>query len=111
MAGENPFIERLGQASTIPFAGTLVRKVSYGPFAKISPPDFLFTSGKANRYNTQGIHCIYFSEGPAVAELEYNRGFAGLLMARGPVITYWAEAQLARVLDLTDPLTLEALGL
>ena len=59
--------------------------------------DFLFTSGKANRFNTRGVWCVYFAEDDATAEAEYGRHYTG---QQQPYVTYFAEVKLRRVLDL-----------
>lgn len=85
--------------------------VPLGDLVKNSPPDFLFTSGKPNRYNPAGIECVYFSEDEATARLEYVRLWANLRAGKQPVVTYFAEVRLRRVLDLTSGETLKALKL
>jgi len=88
---------------------TLVRMVPLGDLVKHMPPDFLFTSGRPNRYNPAGIECVYFSEDEATARLEYQRPWAGLRAGQRPVTTYFAEVRLRRVLDLTSAETLAVL--
>ena len=73
-------------------------------------PNWLFTSGKPNRYNPAGVNCVYFSEKRDIAQAEYDDYWKGLAGANQPVTTYFAEARLQRVLDLTDKATLKALG-
>src|SRR6266436_3681849 len=87
---------------------TLVRCVTLLPLTAGGTPDYLFTSGKANRYNPAGVSCVYFSENEKTARAEYARrlGRAGLQ----PLGTYFAEVHLAAVLDLTDAQTPQKLG-
>jgi hypothetical protein len=40
----------------------LVPQLDLGP-----SPDWLFTSGRPNRYNPAGIECVYFAEAKEVA--------------------------------------------
>ncbi len=89
----------------------LTRLVPFQHLASISPPDWLFTSGKPNRYNPAGVQCVYFGETKETAGIEYESLFLGLLGRRQPVTTFYADIVLRRVLDLTDPLTLNALKL
>ena len=35
-------------------------------------PDWLFTSGKANRYNPAGVECVYFAGTRDIAQAEYD---------------------------------------
>lgn len=111
MRGLPEIIEAL---SIVPVRGvraTLARIVPLGDLARNSPPEFLFTSGRPNRYNPAGIECVYFSEDDATARLEYARQWAGLRAGKQPVVTYFAEVRLRRVLDLTSARTMEVLEL
>jgi len=45
----------------------LVAKLDLGP-----SPNWLFTSGKPNRYNPAGVDCVYFGETWEVAQSEYD---------------------------------------
>src|SRR5437660_1479301 len=76
---------------------TLVRRVSLGPLVESPVPDFLFTSGKAYRYNTRGIHCVYFAEDERTAAAEYERHNVS---RHQPFVTYFAEVVLKRIIDL-----------
>jgi len=84
----------------------LVPALDLGP-----SPDWLFTSGKPNRYNPAGVDCVYFGGTKEVAEIEYKNYWKGLAASDQPVTTYYAEVALRRVLDLTDDVTLKLLGL
>jgi RES domain len=90
--------------------GEWVRCVAVQPLAAAGPPNYLFTSGKPNRFNTAGVHCVYFSEDERTAREEYARRLAGQA-ARQPVAIYVARVKLAQVLDLANPNTCQALGL
>ena len=72
-------------------------------------PDWLFTSGKPNRYNPAGVNCVYFAELREVAQVEYDAYWKGTGRGNQPVTTYYGEVVLDRVLDLTDLTTLKAL--
>jgi RES domain-containing protein len=72
-------------------------------------PDWLFVSGKANRYNPNGFKCIYFGEATEVAQIEYEEGWKGHPGADQPVTTFHAEVSLKHTVDLTDPATLKKL--
>jgi RES domain-containing protein len=67
-----------------------------------APPEFLFTSGKPNRYNPIGIQCVYFSENLNDAILEYSRYLKAFGIADDPFTTYFADAKLPYV-DLANP--------
>ena len=106
-------LERLKGAPTAPLSGTLVRCVALGALLSPGTPEFLYTSGRANRYNPPGVECIYFSEGERTARAEYDRVWGAALAkaARQPLVTFFAEVRLAHVLDLTTAETRKALRL
>jgi hypothetical protein len=74
-------------------------------------PDWLFTSGKPNRYNPARVNCVYFSETKEVAQAEYENSWKGTGREDQPVTTFYAEIVLHRVLDLADHTTLKVLKL
>lgn len=93
-------------------------RISAGGLARIVPhidlgptPDWLYTSGRPNRYNPRGVDALYFGESREVAQAEYDHSWGGLTGADQPTTTFYAEVSLARVLDLTDASTLNALNL
>jgi RES domain-containing protein len=104
-------IQALKSVPFIEARGILARMVPLGDLIKNSPPDFLFASGKPNRYNPAGIQCVYFSENETTARLEYARQWAGLRPAQQPLVTYFAEVRLRRALDLSSGKILEILKL
>jgi RES domain-containing protein len=73
-----------------------------------APVDFLFTSGKASRYNPRAVWYVYFSEDEATAAAEFERH---QVRKAQPFVTYFAEVRLRRVIDLCDAGTVAALGL
>ena len=87
---------------------TLVRRVPLSPLIKTGTVDYLFTSGRASRFNTAGVKCVYFAEDEATATAEYERR---TLPLHQPFATFFAEVELAAVLDLCSAATLKALGL
>jgi RES domain-containing protein len=104
-------ISALKSVPTISVKATLGRMVPFTDLVKYNPPNWLFTSGKANRYNPAGVNCVYFSETEAVAKCEYDDQWKGTTEKNQPVITFYAEIDLDRVLDLANPAVLKALGL
>src|SRR5690606_4298900 len=101
----------LQTAPTISLERELVRMVAFAALTQRVPPEFLYASGKPNRFNPAGVECVYFATDERTALAEYERGFAGLPGVRQPRTTYFARVRLARVLDLTSPATLSHLGL
>jgi RES domain-containing protein len=100
---------RLKSAPAASFHGTLVRCVGLVPLTAHGTPDYLFASARPNRFNPAGVACVYFSHDEKTARAEYGRrlGRAGLQ----PIGMFFAEARLAKVLDLANPKTGLALGL
>src|ERR1041385_3613610 len=105
----NAIIKALQSVPVIELRRTLARIVPLGELVKNAPPDFLFTSGKPNRYNPAGVECVYFSEDEATAHLEYARQWGHLRAGKQPMVTFFADVRLSRVLDLTSSKTLDAL--
>lgn len=101
----------LRAAPVRPLQATLVRCVALLPLTAGGVPDYLFTSGQANRYNPAGVRCVYFSEDEATARLEYARRFGISRGARQPVGIYFASVSLTKVVDLADAATRDALKL
>ena len=87
----------------------LTRIVPFIDLAAHTPPDWLYTSGKPNRYNPAGVNCVYFGETIEVARAEYEGVWKGLVGKDQPVTIYYANVVLQRVLDVTSDATLEAL--
>jgi hypothetical protein len=48
------------------------------PHLALGPsPNWLFASGKPNRYNPAGVNCVYFAETREVAQNEYDDDWHG----------------------------------
>ncbi|HXP59130.1 MAG TPA: RES family NAD+ phosphorylase, partial [Dongiaceae bacterium] len=88
----------------------LSRLVPFNDLVAYNPPEWLYTSGKPNRCNPSGVLCVYFGEDADVAATEYEARWKQLVGKDQPVTTYYAMVALQRVLDLTSPATLNALG-
>lgn len=58
-----------------PLETVLVRQVPLEDLVAAGlPPDFLFTSGRPNRYNPAGVECVYFAEDERTASAERAAG-------------------------------------
>jgi RES domain-containing protein len=101
----------LSTVPTVPLNGVLVRMIPRDWLEKKRPPDFLFASGKPNRFNPAGVECVYFSEDEETARSEYFRLWRGAAGGHQPRTIYFAKVQLAHVLDLTEERTLAFLDL
>jgi RES domain-containing protein len=100
----------LKKLTPVMVTSTLARCVPRDSLETHLPVDFLYTSGKAGRYNPEGLNCIYFSENAVVAVREYERRMNTLPGPIKPFVTYYAEVNLL-VLDLEDAAVLKALNL
>ena len=87
---------------------TLVRCVELDSLIANGKPDFLFTSGKADRYNLKGIACLYFAEDEETARAEHRCQDTPAQVHR-PVCMFFAEVSL-NVVDLTDKAVRKKLG-
>ena len=107
---ENTITELLGLLEGVParrMRKTLVRCVALEALMEDGEPDFLFTSGKRDRFNLEGVGCIYFAEDEETARAEHRcqdepRTFH-------PVCTFFAAVVLD-VLDLSDKVIRHKLG-
>jgi RES domain-containing protein len=103
--------EALKTVPTHPVKGTLARMVPFKDLSTYSPPNWLFTSGKPNRYNPAGVNCVYFAETDVVAKYEYEDLWKKISATHQPVVTFYAEIELSCVIDLADKAVLNALKL
>jgi len=110
MPGVADFERALASAPTIWLRRRLVRMIPRDWLEENEPPDFLFTSGKPNRFNPDGVNCVYFSQDDQTAGAEYLSYWSGTPAEYQPRVTYFARVNLHRVLDLTQPATQLALG-
>ena len=94
------FTSSLERVATRRMRRRLVRCVPALDFLEGSPPTYLYTSGRPNRCNPRGVECLYFSETERVATLEYRRLFGGTDAGEEPKLTFVAEVDLRRVIDL-----------
>ena len=101
----------LALAPRITVQATLARRAPLADLSNLIPPDFLYTSRRANRFNPAGTECLYFSKDEDTARLEHERYWAGLAGSKQPFVTFFARVRLQSVLDLTAPLTLSILKL
>ena len=88
----------------------LVRCVPYLDFEKGRPPQYLFTSGRRNRCNPEGVRCLYFAEDETTADIEYRHAWRGSPAEHQPKLTFFAQTRLRQALDLGDPVVVEALA-
>jgi hypothetical protein len=105
------FLKQLDRCRGRELSATLVRRVPWT--ALHASADFLFVSGKPNRYNLAGTGSIYFAADDLTAQWEYEDGIAGPLALLQPVVVFRAKVRLKKrpALDLLDHDTRRTLGL
>ena len=54
------FAEALKAAPTCQLRTALVRRVALSPLIESGTVDYLFLSGRAGRFNTAGVSCVFF---------------------------------------------------
>lgn len=79
----------------IALQGRLVRCVPYLDFEQGKPPQYLFTSGRRNRCNPEGVRCLYFAQDEATADIEYRHAWHGSLAEHQPKLTSSARCTCA----------------
>lgn len=99
----------LATAPAIAVKAKLFRRVEFVALVKHNPPNWLYTSGKPQRYNPAGVQCVYFGGDAEVTRAEFDDIWKGLKAADQPATDYRATVVLRRVLDLTSSATLKAL--
>jgi RES domain-containing protein len=72
------------------------------------PPDWLYCSCEAGRYNPKNVACVYFADGGRTARAEHACNEESELQ---PIVFFSAKVQLRNVLDLTNSKNLKTLGL
>ncbi|HMO49812.1 MAG TPA: RES family NAD+ phosphorylase [Kiritimatiellia bacterium] len=110
MADPASFPDLLVTAPTISIDSLVARRVPDDILHSNVPPDYLFTSGKKARYSVAGVHCAYFAADEITAIAEYEKDLLSGNRFQ-PVTTFWAEAKLGKVIDLTNPDCLYHFGL
>jgi RES domain-containing protein len=81
------------------------------PFVELcrnNPPDWLYCSCEAARYNPKNVACVYFADGGRTARAEHACNEESDLQ---PIVFFTAKVRLQRVLDLTNSKNLKILGL
>lgn len=101
----------LGSLPTRGMHRRLRRCVPQLDFMAGQPPTFLYTSGRPNRCNPQGVNCLYFSESEATAATEFRAQWRGTPGEDQPKLTYSARVHLRKIVDLGDAAVLKLLGL
>lgn len=89
----------------------LHRCVALKSYEQGTPPSFLFTSGRRNRWNTRGVQALYFSESESTALLEWEKYWRGKLGQYQPKVFFSAEVAFRKIFDLHRADVRSALGM
>jgi RES domain-containing protein len=100
----------LKKAATTALEATLVRNVPFFALIRQRPMQFLFSSGKPNRFNLEGTNCLYLSEDERTALAEWRQPLAGFAQV-APYTTFFARVSIGVALDICDSKTRVALKL
>jgi hypothetical protein len=106
MDGLNEFVEAIRKLPLRRRRGLLARCVSRAALESSSPPDFLYASTRAGRYNPENLESSYWSQGETVGQLEYRRYHKGAQAYETFFCRYYLNA-----IDLEDIDVLAVLGL
>lgn len=102
------------QVASVPTVSLSRRMVRCVPDLDLNPgstPDYLFASGRPNRFNAAGVKCVYFADDEQTAREEYSYHWSGGMDMFQPLATYWTDVTLERVIDLSDHSVLNHLGM
>ncbi|MFA5205013.1 MAG: RES domain-containing protein [Lentisphaeria bacterium] len=105
----NSLKQMLATAPAVAVNTTLFRRVTFQALASYTPPNWLYTSGKPQRYNPAGVDCVYFGADTNITRVEFESLWQGLQGANQPATDFCVAVALQRVLDLTSATTLKAL--
>jgi RES domain-containing protein len=105
---ESALFERLNHVRPGAFEGVVTSARPFFELCQNDPPDWLYTSCEAKRYNPKNVACVYFALDGRTARAEHTCN--GKSDAQ-PIVFYSAKVRLRHVLDLTKPQNLKALGL
>lgn len=108
MREEADIFKALANVPGVELRSLLVRRVPLAAMLEREELNFLFMAGRPYRFNPAGVGCVYFAENEAVARAEYLRHQPA---AQQPCVTFFAEVELHRVLDLCAQETRELVGL
>lgn len=105
---EHILLERLNKIRPIRINSTWTSATPFCELCRNNPPDWLYCSCKAGRYNPKNIPCVYFADNGRTARAEHACNEENDLQ---PIVFFNARVRLRNVLDLTRSKNLKALGL
>ncbi|HUS36733.1 MAG TPA: RES family NAD+ phosphorylase [Verrucomicrobiae bacterium] len=105
---EATLLERLEKVRPIKVNSTWVSATPFVELCRNNPPDWLYCSCKAARYNPKNIACVYFAQDGRTARAEHACNNGNDVQ---PMVFFSAKVQLRNAIDLTNSQTLKTLGL
>ena len=105
---EATLLERLDRVRSVEVKSIWVSATPFVELCRNDPPNWLYCSCKAGRYNPQNIACVYFAQDGRTARAEHACNEENELQ---PIVFFSAAVRLRHCLDLTNPKTLQLLNL
>ena len=100
--------ERLENVRPIKVNSIWVNATPFVELCRNDPPEWLYCSCEAARYNPKGVACVYFAADGRTARAEHACNEDNDVQ---PIVFFSAKVQLRNAVDLTDSKTLRILGL
>src|ERR1041385_6866019 len=105
---EETLLERLERVRPVKVDSIWASATPFVELCRNDPPDWLYCSCEAGRYNPKNLACVYFADGGRTARAEHACNEESELQ---PIVFFSAKVQLRNVLDLTNSKNLKTLGL
>jgi RES domain-containing protein len=105
---EQTLLERLDRVRPVEVKSIWVSATPFVELCRNDPPDWLYCSCKAGRYNPKNIACVYFAQDGRTARAEHACNEENELQ---PIVFFSAAVHLRQCIDLTNRTILQALGL
>ena len=105
---EAALLERLEKVRPVKVNSIWVNATPFVDLCENDPPEWLFCSCEAARYNPKNIACVYFADDGRTARAEHACNKENKIQ---PLVFFSASVQLRHAVDLTSSKTLKTLGL
>lgn len=105
---EEALLDRLDQIRPIRVNSIWTSATPFVELCRNDPPDWLYCSRKAARYNPKGVAAVYFAQDGRTARAEHTCNEESDLQ---PIVFFTAKVQLRHALDLTSSDNLKKLGI
>jgi RES domain-containing protein len=105
---EDALLQRLDEVRPVKINSIWVNATPFVDLCKHNPPQWLFCSCEAARYNPKNIACVYFADEGRTARAEHACNKENELQ---PIVFFSAKVRLRGVLDITKSPVLKTLGI